>query len=106
MLASKVLRIALALAALLLALPALAADVTFSGQVTYRQRMALPPGSDLTVTLVGLPGEQRVASARASLGGKAGSPIQLARAASNCCTNIFPTSRCTHSSKIVQRNFP
>ena len=77
MLASRVLRIALALAALLLALPALAADVTFSGQVTYRQRMALPPGSDLTVTLVGLPGEQRVASARASLGGKAGSPIQF-----------------------------
>ena len=77
MLASKVLRIALALAALLLALPALAADVTFSGQVTYRQRMALPLDSDLTVTLVGLPGEQRVASARASLGGKAGSPIQF-----------------------------
>ncbi|WP_375451612.1 META domain-containing protein [uncultured Devosia sp.] len=31
-----------------------AEQVTFTGQVTYRERIALPPGADLTVTLVSL----------------------------------------------------
>jgi putative lipoprotein len=56
---------------------ALAEDVTFTGLVTYRERMALPPDAALTVTLVGLPGEHRIAGAHAALGGKAGSPIQF-----------------------------
>lgn len=68
----------LALLALMLAGPAMAADVSFSGEVSFRERMALPPDAALTVTLVSLPGEQRVAGAHASLGGKAGSPIQFA----------------------------
>lgn len=64
----------LALFALLLAIPGLAAEVTFTGQVAYRERLALPAGSVLTVTLVTLPGEQRIAGARARLD-KASSPI-------------------------------
>ena len=77
MLASKVLRIALALLALFIATPTFAEDITFTGLVTYRERMALPPDSALTITLVSLPGETRIAGAHASLGGKAGSPIQF-----------------------------
>lgn len=77
MLVSRLLRICLALLAFALAAPAMAEDVTFTGLVTYRERMALPPDAALTISLVGLPAEQRIASAHASLGGKAGSPIQF-----------------------------
>jgi len=43
------------LATMLLALPAMAVDqITFTGEVTYRERIALPPDADLTVTLVSL----------------------------------------------------
>ena len=77
MLASRLLRICLALLALFIATPAFAGDVTFTGLVTYRERMALPADAALTITLVSLPREQRIASAHASLGGKAGSPIQF-----------------------------
>ena len=70
-------RFALALLALLMAAPAFAADVTFTGLVTWRERMALPPDAALTVNLVTLPGQQRVTGARADLGGKAGSPIRF-----------------------------
>ena len=73
----RLIRIALALLALLAAGPALAEAVTFSGLVTWRERMALPPHAALTVNLVTLPGQQRVTGAHASLGGKAGSPIQF-----------------------------
>ncbi|MGB3339595.1 MAG: META domain-containing protein [Devosia sp.] len=70
-------RATLALCALLaFGAAALAEDVTFTGLVTYRERMALPPDSALTVTLVGLPGEHRIAGAHAALG-KTGSPIQF-----------------------------
>lgn len=77
MLASRALRIILAILALAIASPTVAEDVTFSGLVTYRERMVLPQDAALTVTLVGLPAQNHVASARASLGGKAGSPIQF-----------------------------
>lgn len=71
-------RAALALLTLLaLGSAAMAEDVTFSGQVAYRERIALPPDSALTITLVSLPDYRRVAGAHASLGGKAGSPIQF-----------------------------
>lgn len=70
-------RFALALLALLMAGPALAEDVTFSGLVTYRERLALPAHSALNITLVRLPGQERVAGAQAALGGKTGSPIQF-----------------------------
>lgn len=77
MLSSRLLRICLALLALFIATPTFAEDVTFTGLVTYRERMALPADSALTIALVGLPGESSIASAHASLGGKAGSPIQF-----------------------------
>jgi len=40
-----------------------AESVTFTGEVTYRERMALPPDARLRMTLVRLPGEGRVVSA-------------------------------------------
>src|SRR5690606_28156769 len=70
-------RFALALLALLMAAPAFAEDVTFTGLVSWRERMALPPDAVLTVNLVTMPGQQRITGAHASLGGKAGSPIQF-----------------------------
>lgn len=75
MFAATIVRFAIALLALMIAAPAIAADVTFSGQVAFRERMALPPDASLSIALVSLPGQHRVASAHASLGGKAGSPI-------------------------------
>jgi len=65
---------ALALFALLFAIPALGAEVTFTGEVVYRERLALPAGSVLTVALVALPGGVPVASAQAGLD-QASSPI-------------------------------
>jgi putative lipoprotein len=70
-------RILVALLAFALVAPALAEDVTFAGLVTYRERMALPEDAALTITLVSLPAAQGIASAHASLGGKASSPIQF-----------------------------
>jgi putative lipoprotein len=75
--AMALVRILVALLAFALVVPAMAEDVTFGGLVTYRERMALPPDAALTITLVGLPAQQHIASAHASLGGKAGSPIQF-----------------------------
>lgn len=71
----KLVRIIIALLAF--AAPAMAEDVTFTGLVTYRERMALPPDAALVITLVSLPGEDRITGANAGLGGKAGSPIQF-----------------------------
>jgi putative lipoprotein len=73
----RFIRAGLALLMLLVASPAFAEDITFSGLVSWRERMALPPGSSLVVDLVALPGQQRIAGARAGLDGKAGSPIQF-----------------------------
>jgi putative lipoprotein len=75
--AMKLVRILVALLAFVLGSPALAEDISFTGLVTYRERMALPEDAALTITLVGLPAQQHIASAHASLGGKAGSPIQF-----------------------------
>ena len=59
-------RIVLAIAALLLAFasPALAAKVTLKGDVTYRERIALPPGGALSVSLIDLatPDQPRVSA--------------------------------------------
>lgn len=59
-------RIVLAIVALLLAFasPALAAKVTLKGDVTYRERIALPPGGMLTVSLIDLatPDQPRVSA--------------------------------------------
>lgn len=77
MLPVRLVRFALVLLALLAVGPALAEDVTFSGLVTWRERMVLPSDASLSVTLVTLPGQQRITGAHAGLGGKAGSPIQF-----------------------------
>lgn len=59
-------RIIVAMLALLLALasPALAAKVTLKGDVTYRERIALPPGGTLSVALIDLatPDKPRVSA--------------------------------------------
>src|SRR5215217_6708925 len=86
--AMRLVRLLLALFVMALAGPAFAEDVTFSGLVTYRERMALPPDAALTITLVGLPDQQRITGAYASLGGKAGSPIQFTL---NVRSNVLAT---------------
>ncbi|KQW77467.1 hypothetical protein ASC89_20035 [Devosia sp. Root413D1] len=59
-------RIVVAMVALLLALasPALAAKVTLKGDVIYRERIALPPGGTLSVSLIDLatPDQPRVSA--------------------------------------------
>jgi putative lipoprotein len=70
-------RIILAIATLLaFAGPALAAKVTLKGDVTYRERIALPPGGTLSVSLVDLaaPDQPRVA-AKAPIGSPGQVPL-------------------------------
>lgn len=55
------------LALLLLAGPALADNVTFTGTVTYRERIALPQGAQLRITLVALPDGRPIAGASATI---------------------------------------
>jgi Heat shock protein len=55
------------LALLLLAGPAMADNLTLSGTVTYRERIALPPGAQLRVTLVALPDGRPIAGASATI---------------------------------------
>lgn len=75
---SRLLRTGLALLALLtLVSTAVAQDVTFSGLVTYRERMLLPPNSALSITLVSLSDQRPITSATALLADKAASPIQF-----------------------------
>lgn len=73
----RLFRTVAALLAFMLAVPVMAEDITFSGLVAYRERMALPPDSALHITLVSLPSQARVAGAQAELLGKVGSPIQF-----------------------------
>ena len=71
-------RIVLAMVALLLAFagPALAAKVALTGDVTYRERIALPPGGTLSVSLIDLasPDKPRV-SAKAPIGSPGQVPL-------------------------------
>lgn len=53
---------------LALAIPAQAADITFTGTVSYRERIALPPDATLVISLVSMPGQHHVVSAEAPLG--------------------------------------
>jgi putative lipoprotein len=59
--------IMLALSSVLLAAPALAQATTLSGDVTYRERMALPVPAELVVTLVELATGATIASATAPI---------------------------------------
>lgn len=62
-------------ACLLLAAPALAAPLTLTGEVYYRERMALPSGATLHVGLVTLPGGRPVVGAGASVTARGQVPI-------------------------------
>ena len=78
MFASRLMWAGLALLTMMTLVPAAAAeDVTFSGLVTYRERLVLPPNSALLITLVSLPDQKPIASANAILVDKAASPIQF-----------------------------
>lgn len=73
------LHLVLALFALLVSpLPAAAAKLTLSGEVTYRERIALPPGASLTVGLVDLaaPATPRIA-AKAALASPGEVPLNF-----------------------------
>jgi putative lipoprotein len=71
-------RIVVAMVAIVLALasPAFAAKVTLKGDVTYRERIALPPGGTLSVSLIDLatPDKPRV-SAKAPIAGPGQVPL-------------------------------
>jgi putative lipoprotein len=72
-------RLALAFVALLVsAMPALAEKLTLSGEVTYRERIALPPGATLSIGLVDLaaPTTPRIA-ARAALASPGQVPLNF-----------------------------
>jgi putative lipoprotein len=89
MFGTRLLLAALALLASLTFVPvAMADDVTFSGLVTYRERMILPPNSALTITLVSMPEQRPVTSATAVLGDKSASPVQFTL---NVRSNVLAT---------------
>lgn len=66
------------LALLLMAAPAWAEPVSFTGTVTYRERIALPAGAQLRVTLVNIPSGRPVAGASASIPAKGQVPLSFA----------------------------
>ena len=77
MFASRLLCAGLMLLGLLMLAPAaMADDVTFTGEVTYRERIALPPRAELWVTLVSLPRATPVVSAAANVGPSGQVPLQ------------------------------
>lgn len=69
---------ALAAVLCLLASPAWAETITINGSVTYRERVALPPGTTLRVTLIRLTGAAPVAGASASIPTRGIVPIAFA----------------------------
>ena len=50
-----------------LAAPSLAADITLSGEVTYRERIALPPDARLAIALVSLADGRRIVGAESAI---------------------------------------
>ncbi|HTM76695.1 MAG TPA: META domain-containing protein [Devosia sp.] len=54
-----------------------AADVTLTGEVTYRERIALPPDAQLQITLVHLPDARRVVGAMSALAAPGQVPLQF-----------------------------
>ena len=77
MFASRLLCAGLMLLGLLMLAPgAMADDVTFTGEVTYRERIALPPRAELWVTLVSLSRATPVVSAAANIGPSGQVPLQ------------------------------
>ena len=77
MFASRLLCAGLMLLGLLMLAPAaMADDVTFTGEVTYRERITLPPRAELWVTLVSLPHATPVVGAAANVGPSGQVPLQ------------------------------
>lgn len=62
---------------LLLTSPAWAEDIRLSGDVTYRERIALPPDAELWITLVSLPDGATVVSAAAEVSRPAQVPLSF-----------------------------
>lgn len=74
----KFVRIGLAMLGLaLLTNAAMAEDVVFTGEVTYRERIALPADAQLWVTLVSLSDGKAVVSAAASVSTRGQVPLQF-----------------------------
>lgn len=74
---ARMIAVAFALAIVLVG-PAIAAeDIVFTGEVTYRERMALPPDAELTVTLVTQADQRKVAGASAVISAEGGVPLQF-----------------------------
>lgn len=79
MVPTRLIRYVVALVALIgFIMPAAADDITFTGEVTYRERIALPPGAELRITLVRLPGATPIVGATADIVGRANVPLQFA----------------------------
>jgi len=68
-----IIRVVIAL--LLLAAPALAQNVTIHGSVAYRERIALPDNSRLSVSLVALPTGQSLANASSQIPARGQPPL-------------------------------
>lgn len=73
---SKLICAVAALLAVLLT-PAWAGDVTVTGTVTYRERIALPADARLQVTLVALPWATRIAGAASDIPARGGVPVNF-----------------------------
>ena len=59
------------------AAPALAADLTFAGDVSYRERIAMPPDAELWITLVSLPDARPIVGAAANVASPAKAPLHF-----------------------------
>ena len=86
---ARMIAVAIALAAAMVG-PAMAEDITFTGEVTYRERIALPPDAELTVTLVTQADQRKVVGASAVLSAQGGVPLQFTF---NVRTNAINTDR-------------
>lgn len=75
----KLIRFAIGLLGVLvlLATPAWAGDLTLTGTVTYYERIALPPGSRLRVTLVEMDGMAPVVGASSSIPASGSVPVRF-----------------------------
>jgi heat shock protein HslJ/uncharacterized lipoprotein YbaY len=77
MLIPRLIRAGLALLALLsITSAAMAEQVNFSGEVTYLERVELPPGAELVVTLVSLPDATPIVNAAAPIAAPGRVPLQ------------------------------
>lgn len=107
MLLELIKRAGLALLAVLALTGAAMADVTFTGQVTYRERIALPPGAELRVTLVSMADRRAVVGATATIAAQGGVPLQFNL---NVRSNVDPDrqygllAEISHNGQVLFRN--